>query len=167
MSTPPYRILILCTGNSARSIMGEALANDATTSGGRFLGYSAGSKPNGRVNPLALSTLASHGIIPTAPRSKSWDEFADAGAPPMDFVVTVCDSAAGETCPYWPGVPVSAHWGVPDPPAAGDHAAQVAAFESAFQTLRHRMRLLAALPLEQMDTAARQQALKDIGKALP
>lgn len=167
MASPIYNILILCTGNSARSILGEALANDPATSGGRFRGYSAGSKPNGKVNPLALSTLAAHGIVPSNPRSKSWDEFSGPEAPVMDFVITVCDSAAGESCPYWPGVPLSAHWGVPDPPAAGDHAAQVAAFESAFQTLSHRMRQLAALPLESMDSAARKAALQAIGESLP
>ena len=158
-----YNILFLCTGNSARSIMAEALANHPPVGQGKFRGYSAGSKPGGVVNPLALETLAHFGVDAGAPRSKSWDEFAAQGAPAMQFVITVCDNAAGETCPYWPGVPVSAHWGVPDPPAAGDEAAQRKAFRDAFFTLKRRMELLAALPIDKLDRLVLEQQARQIG----
>lgn len=143
-------VLILCTGNSARSILGEALVTHLGS--GRFVGYSAGSQPKGEVHPLALETLASHGVPAPAARSKSWDEFAAPGAPPIDIVITVCDSAAAETCPVWPGHPASAHWGIPDPAAAnGLPDARRQAFERAFATLESRIRALVELPVESLD----------------
>ena len=146
-----FNILFLCTGNSARSLLAEALSNHRPVSGGKFVGYSAGSQPKGQPHPLALETLASHGVSIENLRSKSWDEFAAADAPVMDFIFTVCDNAAGETCPYWPGQPMTAHWGVPDPPAAGDDAAQRKAFREAFFTLKRRIELFAALPFDKLD----------------
>ena len=163
MTHRPYHILFLCTGNSARSIMVEALANYAPVGQGKFIAYSAGSKPGGTVNPLALETLAHFGVPAGQPRSKSWDEFAAPGAPKLDFVITVCDNAAGESCPFWPGVPVTAHWGVPDPPAAGDEAAQRQAFRDAFLTLKRRVELLAALPFEKLDHLALESQARHIG----
>ncbi|MEM8986634.1 MAG: arsenate reductase ArsC [Pseudomonadota bacterium] len=130
--------LFLCTGNSARSVLAEAYLNHAGA--GLWQAYSAGSKPVGRVNPFAIATLEGAGIAPGAPRSKSWDEFAEAGAPEMDLVVTVCDSAAGETCPIWPGAPRTLHWGFPDPAAVGGpDADKAAAFEKVFQDIRARI----------------------------
>ncbi len=159
----PYNILFLCTGNSARSIMAEALANHLPVGQGKFKAYSAGSKPGGKVNPLALETLAHFAVPSGTPRSKSWDEFAAVDAPVLDFVITVCDNAAGETCPWWPGVPVTAHWGVPDPPAAGDEAAQRSAFRDAFLTLRRRVEKLASLPFDQLDHAALEARARALG----
>lgn len=136
------RLLFLCTGNSARSILAEAYLNHKEAG---WRAYSAGSQPTGRVNPLALATLAAHGIDPGAPTSKSWDAFAGAGAPAMDLVVTVCDSAAGETCPIWPGAPRAAHWGFADPAAAqGPEEARRAAFETAFHEISARIDLFLA-----------------------
>ena len=132
----PLNILILCTGNSARSILGEALVGHVSQ--GRARGYSAGSKPAGQVNPVALETLARHGVHIADPRSKSWDEFAAPGAPKMDIVITVCDSAGKELCPVWPGAPVQVHWGIPDPAHVEPLEARRAAFEVAFQTLKRR-----------------------------
>jgi len=139
----PFNVLFLCTGNSARSILAEAYLNHAGK--GRFRAYSAGSRPAGKVNPLALELLASKGIDTTGARSKSWDEFAAPGAPRMDMIVTVCDNAAGEACPVWPGKPVTAHWGVDDPAAVtGSDERKREAFQRAFDELSARIdRLLA------------------------
>lgn len=147
MSQPvsePFNVLILCTGNSARSIMAEGLLN--ARGGGRYRAFSAGSKPSGRPHPLALAQLEAAGIDTGFARSKSWDEFAAPGAPRLDLVVTVCDSAAAETCPYWPGAPMRAHWGLPDPAAVTGEGAE-AAFAQAFAVLDRRMTALAALDL--------------------
>lgn len=157
-------VLFLCTGNSARSIMAEALINHLAVGAGKFRGYSAGSQPKGRPHPLALETLSSHGVSIEGLRSKSWDEFATPDAPHMDFVFTVCDNAAGEQCPYWPGQPVTAHWGVPDPPAAGDEAAQRKAFREAFFTLKRRIELLAALPFDKLDHLMLAEQAREIGR---
>ena len=138
--TIPMNVLFLCTGNSARSILAEALVNDRSVSGGRFRGYSAGSHPKGQVHPLALETLREHGHSTTDLRSKSWDEFAAPGAPRMDFIFTVCDHAASEPCPLWPGHPVTAHWGLPDPAAVeGSEADRRAAFAATYAQLRQRI----------------------------
>jgi len=157
-----FNVLFLCTGNSARSILAEAILNHAGQ--GRFRAFSAGSHPGGTVNPFAIELLRSRGLEVADLRSKSWDEFAAPGAPHMDFVFTVCDSAAGETCPYWPGQPVTAHWGVPDPPAAGDEAAQRKAFREAFFTLKRRIELLAALPFDKLDHLVLAEQARHIGR---
>ena len=162
----PRRVLFLCTGNSARSIMAEALLNHLGQ--GRFRAYSAGSSPVGRVHPLALELLAQERIDASGARSKSWDEFARAGAPPFDFVITVCDRAAGETCPVWPGQPVTAHWGVPDPAAAaGSEAHRGQAFRDVCRTLEHRIRAFLSLPLASLDRRRIQHELDAIGAAPP
>ena len=156
-------VLFLCTGNSARSILAEAYLNHAGA--GRFQAYSAGSHPAGKVNPFALETLRAHGIEPAAPRSKSWDEFARAGAPEIHLIFTVCDNAAGEACPVWPGRPISAHWGVPDPAAVtGDDREKRAAFRQAFDALKQRIDRLLALPVEKMQPAALKSKLDAIGR---
>lgn len=161
---PRHHVLFLCTGNSARSIMAEALINDPQIGGGRCVGYSAGSQPTGQVNPLALATLARHGIPAEGLRSKSWDEFAGPDAPQMDFVFTVCGSAAGETCPVWPGQPCTVHWGVEDPAAVtGSDAEKRRAFDAAFEVLRRRIKLFAALPVSALDARALRQRLAAIG----
>ena len=162
-----YNILFLCTGNSARSVMSEALV--AILGNGRFTGYSAGSKPTGAVNPFAIEQIAA--FDPAYPtqhlRSKSWDEFAQPDAPRMDFIITVCDNAAGEACPFWPGRPATAHWGYDDPAAvAGPDDAQRAAFAAVFAQIRRRIEALVALPLAAMDAQAQRRALDDIG-AMP
>jgi arsenate reductase len=146
-------VLFLCTGNSARSILAEAYLNAAGK--GRFVAYSAGSHPAGKVNPFALELLQRHGFPSAAPRSKNWDEFAGSDAPRFDCILTVCDNAARETCPVWPGKPITAHWGVADPAAAtGDEQAKRAAFLKAFTELKGRIDRLLALPLEKVDRAA-------------
>ena len=156
-------VLFLCTGNSARSILAEAYLNSAGR--GRFKAYSAGSKPGGRVNPFALELLAKSGIDTAGLRSKSWDEFARTGAPPMDFVFTVCDSAAAEPCPYWPGQPMTAHWGVPDPAAVeGSDEEKRLAFTRAFSELSARINLLVNLPMDKLDRLALQEKLREIGE---
>jgi arsenate reductase len=163
MTVKPYQILILCTGNSARSIMAEAIIN--TLGAGRFVAHSAGSQPAGRVHPLALEKLSAIGYPTAQLRSKSWDEFAAADAPQMDFIITVCDNAAGETCPLWPGQPISAHWGFPDPAAVqGSEAEQRAAFEQVFQRITQRVRLLLNLPLASLDALAIRRELQNIGR---
>jgi arsenate reductase len=163
MTVKPYQILILCTGNSARSIMAEAIIN--TLGAGRFVAHSAGSQPAGRVHPLALEKLSAIGYPTAQLRSKSWDEFAAADAPQMDFIITVCDNAAGETCPLWPGQPISAHWGFPDPAAVqGSEAEQRAAFEQVFQRITQRVRLLLDLPLASLDALAIRRELQNIGR---
>ena len=157
-----YNALILCTGNSARSVLAEATLNDLGR--GRFRAFSAGSQPSGRVNPVALELLIARGHPVDGVRSKSWDEFASPGAPVMDFIITVCDNAAGETCPLWPGHPVSAHWGVADPAAVeGSDDGKRAAFLTAYAILRRRIERLLALPLETLDTSAIKMHLKQIG----
>jgi arsenate reductase len=159
----PYNILILCTGNSARSIMGEALFN--TMGAGRFKAYSAGSHPSGKVNPFAIELVQALGYPVEGLRSKSWDEFAQTGAPQMDFVVTVCDYAAGEMCPLWPGHPVTAHWGFPDPAAVeGSDEVKRAAFALAMRQIRNRVQLFLSLPLETLDRMAIESRMRDLGK---
>lgn len=156
-------ILILCTANSARSILGEALIN--RLGGGRFKAYSAGSHPRGVPNPDGLAMLRDKGYDISAFASKGWDVFAEPGAPRMDIVITVCDSAAGEACPLWPGAPVKAHWGIPDPAHKGETPEQRrAAFEEAYRLLELRVRALVALPVEAMDAASLRSALADIGR---
>ena len=155
---PAFTVLVLCTGNSARSILGEALFNHLSQ--GRIRAYSAGSRPSGRVNPVALETLEKHGVpLPAEVRSKSWDEFAAPGAPRLDYLFTVCASAAGETCPVWLGHPVTAHWGIADPAHVEPIEARRAAFEQAFIALEKRIRAflaldLAALSAQEVATAA-------------
>lgn len=163
MPDAPYNVLFLCTGNSARSILAEALINDARLTGGRFRGYSAGSKPKGEPHALALELLQRVGLATDGLRSKSWDEFAQADAPRLDFVFTVCDQAAGEQCPYWPGQPMTAHWGMPDPAAVtGDIETQRRAFAETLRVLRRRIELLANLPLATLDRMTLQQRVRQI-----
>ena len=160
----PLNVLFLCTGNSARSILAEAYLNNA--GGGKFRAYSAGSYPQGKVNPLALELLRKHRINTEGLRSKSWDEFAKPGVPKLDFVFTVCDNAAGETCPLWPGQPVTAHWGVEDPAAVtGSEEDKRRAFLKAFTVLSARINLLLALPFEKLSRQALKSRLDDIGKS--
>jgi arsenate reductase len=157
-----FNVLFLCTGNSARSIFGEALINHMAQ--GKFRGFSAGSTPKGAIHPLTLDTLQKAGIATDGLRSKAWDEFAVAGAPQMDFVFTVCDNAAGETCPVWPGQPMSAHWGIDDPAAVeGTDFQKAAAFQQAMRYLRNRITAFTNLPLASIDRLALSSRLKDIG----
>ena len=159
-----YNILFLCTHNSARSILGEALAS--TDPSHRFIGYSAGSTPGTRVNPFAAEVAAKLGYPADKLRSKSWDEFATPGAPTMDFIITVCDNAAGEVCPIWPGHPATAHWGFPDPSqVAGDDDAKRRAFMDVASGLQKRIELLAALPLEKLDQMSLQSELRKLANA--
>jgi arsenate reductase (thioredoxin) len=159
-----YNVLFICTGNSARSIMAEGLMN--TLGQGRFMAYSAGSHPKGAVHPLALETLAQIYIEPSGFSSKSWDQFAQAGAPKLDFVFTVCDNAAGEVCPVWPGQPMTAHWGLPDPAAVtNSEAEQRRAFKDVAHALKRRIELMLALPLEKLAPLSLQNQLDAIGKA--
>jgi arsenate reductase (thioredoxin) len=161
--TEPYNVLFLCTGNSARSIMAEAILNKVGA--GRVRAYSAGSRPKSHVHPEALRLLQSLGYDTSAFRSKSWSEFADPGAPIMDFVFTVCDNAAGETCPLWPGQPMTAHWGVPDPAAATGNPAEIAlAFKDAYRMLNQRIGVFASLPLRSLDQLTLRTKLSDIGR---
>lgn len=165
MTHAPYNVLFLCTGNSARSILAEALMNHVAGHAGKFRAYSAGSQPKGEVHPLALELLATSGLPTAGLRSKTWDEFAADDAPQMDFVFTVCDNAANETCPVWPGHPVTAHWGVPDPAAAeGSIETRRRAFQDAFRALRTRIELFAELPLAKLDRMALQQQVHEIGR---
>ena len=154
-------ILFLCTGNSARSILAEALLNQQ--GGGRFRAYSAGSFPKGEIHPATLATLARHGLPSEGLRSKSWDEFAGPSAPELDFVITVCGNAAGEACPAWPGGPVRAHWGVPDP-AAADLLTQPVAFDRAFEQLATRIAKFLALPHGELDRAELERRVREIGE---
>jgi len=159
----PFNVLFLCTGNSARSIIAEALLKRLGR--GRFEAYSAGSFPKGQVNPYALRIVAQLGFGPAEFRSKSWDEFAAPGAPVLDFVFTVCDDAAGEVCPIWPGQPITAHWGLPDPAAATAAETQIAlAFADTTRMLRNRIGLLIELPFETLEKSKLQSRLRDIGK---
>jgi arsenate reductase len=166
MTERPYNVLILCTGNSARSILGEALINHWGR--GKFIGYSAGSQPKGQVHPIALELLR-HMKMPTEGlRSKSWDEFARPGAPPLDFVFTVCDNAAGEACPYWPGQPMTAHWGMDDPAAVdGPETAKWLAFRKTFHELENRIKIFTSLPIRSLEKAKLQERLREIGQARP
>jgi arsenate reductase (thioredoxin) len=158
-----YNVLFLCTRNSARSILAESILNHVGK--GRFRGFSAGSHPKGEVHPLTIELLKSMGIPCEGVRSKSWDEFALPGAPALDFVFTVCDNAAGEICPVWPGHPVTAHWGVPDPAAVeGDPLTRKAAFRSAFDGLDRRIRLFAGLRVSELDRLSLEKAVSEIGK---
>ena len=164
MSAPTYNVLFLCTGNSARSILAEAIMNDAGH--GTFHGYSAGSQPKGEVHPLALDRLRKANLPVEGYRSKSWSEFAVPGAPAMDFVFTVCDNAANEACPVWPGQPMTAHWGVPDPAAVqGTEDEKQRAFLDASLQLQNRIKLFLALPLETLDRMRLQQRVAEIGKS--
>lgn len=163
MSDKPFNVLFLCTGNSARSIMAEAILNKI--GGGKFVAYSAGSQPKGQVHPEAVRLLQSLDFDTTRFRSKSWSEFAKPGAPPLDFVFTVCNNAAGETCPYWPGQPMTAHWGIPDPATAKGSAAEVTlAFKDAYRMLAQRIGIFAALPVRSLDQLSLQALLREIGQ---
>lgn len=162
MSIKPYNVLVLCTGNSARSILGEVLFN--VLGKGRFIAHSAGSKPVGRVNPAALELLQQQGHDITALRSKSWDEFAAHGAPEIDFIITVCDNAAGETCPIWPGKPATAHWGIPDPAHVEGEEARRAAFRRASEQLARRIQLFMSLPIDKLDQLTLKKKLAEIGQ---
>ena len=165
MSEQVRHVLFLCTGNSARSIMGEALLN-AKSKNRAFIGHSAGSHPAGQVNPLTIELLQKSHVSTDGLRSKNWDEFARPDSPKLDFVFTVCDSAAGETCPLWPGQPVTAHWGVEDPAAVvGDDETRRKAFLRAFTTLQRRLDFFLSLPFEKIDGLALKQQLDSIGKS--
>ncbi|MBC7205401.1 MAG: arsenate reductase ArsC [Methyloversatilis sp.] len=157
----PLNVLFLCTHNSARSVLAECLLNHL--GGARFRAFSAGSQPSGRVNPFALQALAEQGIDTTGVRSKAWDEFAAPGAPAMDLIITVCDSAAGETCPVWPGHPATAHWGYADPSATpGSDAAKLTAFRDTLALIRRRLEILVAMPDERLHALALQQTARDL-----
>jgi arsenate reductase len=161
--TRSFNVLFLCTGNSARSIMAEALLN--RLGNGRFAAFSAGSMPTGVVNPHALALLSSVRHPTDGLRSKSWEEFAGSDAPPLDFVFTVCDNAASEVCPVWPGQPMTAHWGIPDPAVATGNEAEIAvAFADAYRMLSTRIGLFVSLPIHKLDRMSLQSALRDIGK---
>ena len=163
MSNRVYNVLILCTGNSARSILAEALINHLGR--GRARAFSAGSHPAGRVNPFALELLEKNSLPTGDLRSKSWDEFARPGAPQLDFVFTVCDNAAGEVCPVWPGQPMTAHWGIEDPAAAqGSDEDKRRAFLKAYSQLHRRISLFLALPLDKLDHVALKRRLDEIGR---
>lgn len=163
MTDKIYNVLFLCTGNSARSVLAEVQLN--ALGKGRFKAYSAGSHPAGQVNPFTLDFLQRAGLPTDGLRSKSWDEFAGPGAPEMDFVLTVCDQAAGEVCPFWPGQPMSAHWGVPDPAAQeGSDEDKRLAFKAAATTLRKRIELFISLPAKSLDRMGLQSSLDSIGK---
>jgi arsenate reductase (thioredoxin) len=158
-----YNVVFLCTGNSARSIIAEAILN--RLGHGRFNALSAGSQPKGAVNPYAIQLLKGLDYDTTKLRSKSWSEFAKPGAPPLDFVFTVCDNAAGESCPVWPGQPITAHWGIPDPAEAkGTHAEIAFAFKHAYTMLHQRIAIFAALPLKSLDALTLQSRLNEIGR---
>ncbi|MGB7258758.1 MAG: arsenate reductase ArsC [Pseudolabrys sp.] len=158
-----YNALFLCTGNSARSVMAEALLNKLGR--GKFRAYSAGSQPKGEVNPHTFQLLKSLGYDTSDFRSKSWTEFAKPGAPALDFVFTVCDNAAGEACPVWPGQPMTAHWGVPDPAEATGSEAEIAlAFKDAYRMLNQRIGIFVALPISSLDALSLQAKIKEIGR---
>jgi arsenate reductase len=157
-----YTVLVLCTGNSARSILGEVLFN--ALGKGRFKAYSAGSKPAGQVNPGALEWLQQQGYSTAGLRSKSWDEFAVPGAPEFDFIFTVCDNAAGEACPLWPGKPATAHWGIPDPAHVEGEEARRAAFKKAADQLARRIQLFLSLPIGKLDKLTLKEKLAEIGR---
>jgi len=157
-----YNVLFLCTGNSARSILAESLLN--TLGKGKFRAFSAGSFPKGQVHPMAIELLKRMNLPAEGFRSKSWDEFASLGAPPIDFIFTVCDNAAGEVCPIWPGKPMTAHWGVADPAAVqGTDLEKAAAFRKAFKELETRIKLFTRLPIDSLDTTTLKAKLREIG----
>ena len=163
MVEPVFNVLFLCTGNSARSILAESLLNNLGK--GRFCAFSAGSHPGGEVNPFALALLQKNRFPTGELRSKSWDEFAQPDAPQLDFVITVCDNAAGEVCPVWPGQPITAHWGIPDPAGvAGSDEMKRHAFVEAMTRLQRRISLFVSLPLATLDGIKLQQAVREIGK---
>jgi arsenate reductase (thioredoxin) len=158
-----FNVLFLCTGNSARSIMAEVIANRAGQ--GRFRTYSAGSQPKGQIHPYARELLQKLNFDTSKLRSKNWNEFAKPGAPPLDFVFTVCDDAAGEACPFWPGQPMTAHWGIPDPAAATGNEAEIRfAFADTFRMLTNRINIFMALPLGSIDKLSLQKKLDEIGR---
>ncbi|MEO8467836.1 MAG: arsenate reductase ArsC [Gammaproteobacteria bacterium] len=164
MTDRPYNVLFLCTGNSARSILAEAILN--RFGNGKFRAFSAGSHPNGKVNPHALDLLQRLGIDPAGLRSKPWDEFSGPGAPELDFVFTVCDNAAGEVCPVWPGQPMTAHWGMPDPAAVeGTDLDKANAFRDAFRGLERRIQMFGALPIASLDRLSLTNKIREIGEA--
>ncbi|QKC82665.1 arsenate reductase ArsC [Mesorhizobium sp. NZP2077] len=166
MSDRIYNVLFLCTGNAARSILAEAILN--RLGAGKFKAYSAGSQPKGQVHPLALQLLKNLNHDTSFARSKSWEEFAAPGAPEMDFVFTVCDNAANESCPIWPGQPMTAHWGVPDPAAAeGTDVEKHLAFAEAYRMLGNRISIFVSLPMNVVDSLALQKRLDEIGRSLP
>jgi arsenate reductase (thioredoxin) len=166
VSDPTYNVLFLCTGNSARSIIGECLINRLGR--GRFHGFSAGSHPKGEVHPLAIEVLRRNNFVTDGLRSKDWGEFAAPGAPQMDFVFTVCDNAAAEVCPVWPGQPMTAHWGIADPAAVeGDEVTRMMAFRQALRELEHRIDIFVNLPLAALDRLKLQDRLDAIGRSGP
>lgn len=166
MSDDPFNVLFLCTGNSARSILAEAILNRVGQ--GRFKAFSAGSQPKGEVHPFAVQLLESLNFDASFARSKSWEEFAAPGAPEMHFVFTVCDNAANESCPVWPGQPMTAHWGIPDPAAAeGTDAEKHLAFAEAYRMLNSRISIFTSLPVASIDKLALQRRLDEIGRNLP
>ena len=163
MMAAPYNVLFLCTGNSARSILAECIMN--RVGAGKFVAYSAGSIPKGDVHPQAVKLLHSLGYGTAHLRSKSWDEFATPDAPKIDFIMTVCDNAAGEVCPIWPGQPIKAHWGIPDPAAVEGSESEIAlAFADAYRMLTNRINLFASLPIESLDKLAMKQRMDEIGQ---
>lgn len=163
MPDRPFNVLFLCTGNSARSIMAEAILNKV--GGGKFHAFSAGSQPKGEPHPQTIALLSSLGFETSEFHSKSWNEFVAPGAPSLDFIFTVCDNAAGEACPFWPGQPVTAHWGIPDPAAATGTAAEIAgAFKDTYRMLNARIAAFAALPVRALDKMTLARKLKEIGK---
>jgi protein-tyrosine-phosphatase len=163
MADHVFNVLFLCTGNSARSIIAEAILNKIGA--GKFRAYSAGSQPKGQPNPNTIVLLQGLGYDTSGFRSKSWNEFAKPGAPALDFVFTVCDNAAGEACPFWPGQPMTAHWGVPDPAEATGSPAEIAmAFKDAYRMLQQRIAVFTALPIASLDKMSLQAKLKDIGR---
>ena len=162
MSQRIYNIMVLCTGNSCRSVLGEALINHLGA--GRFRAYSAGSHPKGVVNPYTIDLLQKNRLATEGLRSKDWEEFARPGSPPLDFVFTVCDDAAGEVCPVWPGQPMTAHWGIPDPAAAeGSDEYKRKAFFKAYNQLQHRLSIFVSLPMDKLDRLTLQRRLDEIG----
>jgi len=164
MENKVYDVLFICTGNSARSILAEGLLNGLGQ--GRFRAYSAGSRPKGDVHPMALETLQGLGLPAAGYRSKSWNEFVRPGAPRFDFIFTVCDNAAGEVCPVWPGKPMSAHWGMPDPAAVeGSDEAKARAFQDTALALKRRIELFLSLPLDRLGAMSLQDELRGIGRA--
>ena len=164
MSGKTYNVLFLCTHNSARSILAEAYLNQVSK--GRFIAYSAGSHPSGSINPMTIQILRQTGYAVDELRSKGWDEFAVPGAPRMDFIITVCDSTAGEVCPVWPGQPMTAHWGFEDPSQVkGTEEERRHVFQRVFQQITARIQLFLSLPMEKLDALSLQQRLKDIGKS--
>lgn len=163
MSDKVYKVLFICTGNSARSILAEVIMNQIGK--GHFQAFSAGSFPRGEVNPLTIETLQKHGYPTEGLRSKSWDEFAGADAPAMDFIFTVCDNAAGEACPAWPSQPITAHWGFTDPShVEGDHETQLKAFNKTLVEIANRIRIFLSLPLDKIDRMSLQHELRKLGE---